>query len=591
MPPLSSNRFAYFLVAFTVAYATGSLLIRPEYALDTFGNLGQCIIQAIIVVTMALNIVRKRTRGNTFWLLMSVGCFLWFIAQTVWSYYEIYLRVEVPSAYLGDLLFFLHGVPIIAAAATKPHIDLPEADRQMRLGYLDFALLLVWWIFLYAYVVGPWQFVTKNELVFGFRFDFLYTVENLFVVVTFALLWTRTAHSWKKIYGHLLGAAGAYSFASLLINIAIDRKVYQSGSLYDVPLIAAMCWYAYAGFVATQSELQPEPEVEFAPSNNWDSRLAALALFSMPLFAVWSAIDSSVGPAIQRYRVILTLICMLLLIVLLSLKQDMLHRKMIGLLRESRESYDNLARLQDHLLQAEKLASVGRLVAGAAHEINNPLTAILGYSDLLADDAGVSAAQRQIADKIRAQARRTKTLVSSLLTFAKQSPMTRSPLDMNTVVNNALQLRELDHASKDIQTVRDLGANLPQISGDANHLLQMCFHILNNAVEAMQEAHGQGTLTVSTRHEGDQIVFRCADTGPGVANAMNIFDPFYTTKAVGKGTGLGLSACYGIVHDHGGKISCENRLTGGAIFTVSLPVAGTLPAEAAKSAAGNSVLL
>jgi two-component system NtrC family sensor kinase len=264
---------------------------------------------------------------------------------------------------------------------------------------------------------------------------------------------------------------------------------------------------------------------------------------------------------------------------------------MSGLLRESRESYDNLARLQDHLLQAEKLASVGRLVAGAAHEINNPLTAILGYSDLLADDAGVSAAQRQIADKIRAQARRTKTLVSSLLTFAKQSPMTRSPLDMNTVVNNALQLRELDHASKDIQTVRDLGANLPQISGDANHLLQMCFHILNNAVEAMQEAHGQGTLTVSTRHEGDQIVFRCADTGPGVANAMNIFDPFYTTKAVGKGTGLGLSACYGIVHDHGGKISCENRLTGGAIFTVSLPVAGTQPAEAAKSAAGNSVLL
>jgi two-component system NtrC family sensor kinase len=191
----------------------------------------------------------------------------------------------------------------------------------------------------------------------------------------------------------------------------------------------------------------------------------------------------------------------------------------------------------------------------------------------------------QIADKIRGQARRTKTLVSSLLTFAKQSPMQRTLLDMNAVVANALQLRELDAVNKEIETVRDLQPQLPEILGDPNHLLQMCFHILNNAVEAMQETQGKGTLTVSTRHEGDQVVFRCADTGPGIASPKNIFDPFYTTKALGKGTGLGLSACYGIVHDHGAQISCENQITGGALFTVSFPVAIQQPTSEASTAA------
>jgi signal transduction histidine kinase len=137
--------------------------------------------------------------------------------------------------------------------------------------------------------------------------------------------------------------------------------------------------------------LEQEPAVlSLQTQTYWHSRFAGLALFSMPIFALFAAIDSGVGPAIQRYRVLLTLVSMLVLILLLSLKQDMLQRKLIGLLRESRDSYEDLQRIQGSLVQAEKLASIGRLVAGAAHEINNPLTAILGYSDLLADDDSVA---------------------------------------------------------------------------------------------------------------------------------------------------------------------------------------------------------
>ncbi|MCU1284928.1 MAG: periplasmic sensor signal transduction histidine kinase [Acidobacteriales bacterium] len=582
---ISPKKFAISMAAFCCVYAAGPFLLQPGAALHNFGNIAQCLIQAAMVVTIGLNLTR-RNGGNAFWVLMVLGTFLWLTAQFTWTYYETYLGIEVPNAYIGAVLIFLHAVPMIAAAATQPHVDVPEADRGLRLGYLDLALLLFWWIFLYAYIAGPWQFIFPDKKNFSFSFILLYTLENIMVAGSFLILWFRTTGSWKRIYGQFLGASTLYALASWFISLALTRGVYETGAVYDVPLIASMGWFAFAGYAASQTKLEPEAEqATLRAQTNGHSRLSTLALLSMPIFALWAAIDSSVAPGVQRYRVLITLVSMLWLMLLIFLKQDMLQRRLVGLLSESRQSLDEFHRLQGNLLQAEKLASLGRLVAGAAHEINNPLTAILGYSDLLADDASVDNDLRQIADKIRTQARRTKALVSSLLTFAKQSPMKRSLIDMNMVVASALQLRELDKANKDIKTVRDLEVELPQILGDQNHLLQMCFHIMNNAVEAMQEAHGRGTMTVSTKHEGGEVVFRCADTGPGVANPNNIFDPFYTTKAIGKGSGLGLSACYGIVNEHGGDIKCENQASGGALFTVSFPVAVGQRAEKAHASA------
>jgi two-component system, NtrC family, sensor kinase len=229
-------------------------------------------------------------------------------------------------------------------------------------------------------------------------------------------------------------------------------------------------------------------------------------------------------------------------------------------------------------VQTEKLASIGRLVAGAAHEINNPLTAILGYSDLLAGEKDIAPEHRAMADKIRQQARRTKHLVQNFLTFAKQAPVRHQTHDLNRIVANALQLQELDLGNRNIEMVLHLGEDPIPVSGDENHLLQLCVHLFNNAADAMSDAHGKGTLTVTVlRHEG-KAEMQCQDTGPGVLEPARIFDPFYTTKAVGKGTGLGLSACYGIVRDHGGQIGCLNLPEGGALFVVSLPLVEGQPA-------------
>lgn len=573
----SSRRFACGLAILVAAYGFASLQLQHGVVLVALGNLGQCVLLAICVGTAALNVRRGYGQGNSFWLLTALGFFLWFCSQGIWTYYESYLRIEVPDAYGGDVLFFFHTVPLMAAALAQLHAVSSDTDSKARFGYLDLSLLLLWWIFLYAYIVGPWEFVQRDEVVFGPRFNILYALENLTLIACLGWMWLRATQNWKRICKHLFLASVLYCVSSLLINVAIDEKRYYTGSLYDLPLVVSMAWCAYAGFLAYRLNADPgRPVVSMAA--RWNSRFASLALFTMPLFIAWAAFGPGVGPAIQRYRIMLTVAAMLLLVLILCFKEELLHRRLVGLVLESRKSLENLQRLQEDLVQTEKLAAVGRLVSGAAHEINNPLTAILGYADLLAHDASITDEHRQTADKIRQQARRTKTLVASLLTFAQQSQLRLVPLDMNLVVANALQLRQLDLTTRNINIMRDLEPDLPEILGDQDRLLQVCFHIFNNAADAMVSSR-DGVMAVSTRRVGDTIVFRCADNGPGITDPKAVFDPFYTTKAPGQGTGLGLSACYGIVNEHGGQITCENGPAGGAVFTVTLPVAPTSAAE------------
>jgi two-component system, NtrC family, sensor kinase len=262
---------------------------------------------------------------------------------------------------------------------------------------------------------------------------------------------------------------------------------------------------------------------------------------------------------------------------LVFLRQHLADRDRSELLARAEQSVENLQRLQAQLVQTEKLVSLGQLAAGAAHEINNPLTAILGYSDLLADDVSLPEKARAISAKIRDQARRTKTLVGNLLSFARQVPAERTLLDLNTVVTNAVQLRALDLRNSGTKIELKLESVLPGVRGDGNQLMQVFFNIVNNAVDAM-ESHNGGTLTIKTMRDRANVAILFSDTGPGLKEPHRVFDPFYTTKPIGKGTGLGLSICFGIVQEHAGKILCYNSQTGGAVFRVELPaVLAALP--------------
>jgi len=255
--------------------------------------------------------------------------------------------------------------------------------------------------------------------------------------------------------------------------------------------------------------------------------------------------------------------------VMVFLKQHLLDRELLRLLRSSEDSYEDLQRLQAQLIQSEKLASLGQLVGGAAHELNNPLTAMLGYSDLLAATA-LTAEQRTLAEKIVSQVRRTKALVASLLSFAKQVPADKNLVDINAIARTAMKLSQPQLSFRTIHLNADLEDHLPRIAGDSNQLLQVCLHIINNAIHAMTE--GGGTLTLTTSRQDNSVCLNFSDTGPGTPDPERVFDPFYTTRPVGKGSGLGLSACYGIVREHNGNVTCQNLPEGGAKFEILLPI-------------------
>jgi two-component system NtrC family sensor kinase len=303
------------------------------------------------------------------------------------------------------------------------------------------------------------------------------------------------------------------------------------------------------------------------------------AVVSLPLLALYSLHADNMEPGVRDFRLVTTVVAALPLAGLIFVRSHFAEVDRARLLVQSEQALENLKRLQAQLVQTEKLVSLGQLAAGAAHEINNPLAAILGFSDLLADDQTLPEKARCTASKIREQARRTKTLVGNLLSFARQVPPERTLLDINTVVNNAVQLRALDLRPSTARIEQQLESVLPGVRGDGNQLMQVFFNLISNAVDAM-EAHQGGVLTIKTMRDRGNVVILFSDTGTGIKEPHRVFDPFYTTKPVGKGTGLGLSICFGIVQEHSGKILCYNRQEGGAVFRVELPaVLAGLPAR------------
>jgi two-component system NtrC family sensor kinase len=231
--------------------------------------------------------------------------------------------------------------------------------------------------------------------------------------------------------------------------------------------------------------------------------------------------------------------------------------------------------LRDKLVHAEKMAAVGQLVSGVAHEVNNPLTAILGFADLLMENPEMPETARKDLRVILQEAQRTKQIVQNLLSFARQMPPQRNAVQLNSILRRTIQLRSYDFNSHGVEVVEHLDEGLPDVLGDAHQLQQVFLNILNNAYDAVHEIGRPARIEIMSTKAGDSVEVSFSDNGNGIDYPDKIFDPFFTTKEVGKGTGLGLSICYGIVKEHRGEILCHNNIGGlGATFVVRLPASG-----------------
>jgi two-component system NtrC family sensor kinase len=245
----------------------------------------------------------------------------------------------------------------------------------------------------------------------------------------------------------------------------------------------------------------------------------------------------------------------------------------VRLYEETCRAYEDLRKTQEQLLQSEKMSAVGQLIAGVAHELNNPLTAILGYAQLL-ENEGLNERASDFVRKLFKQAQRTHRVVQNLLSFARQRKPQKQEVEVGRVLEETLALRDYDLKVNNITVERNIDAGLPAVTADPHQLEQVFLNIINNAVDAILESGSGGTMRVGVTQRDGYVCAEFSDSGPGIKDPKRIFDPFYTTKNVGKGTGLGLSICYGIIKEHGGDILARNRVEGGAEVEVRLPASG-----------------
>lgn len=569
MSPLRRHRWFVAAAGYTLAFAAVCLIGHKGAGLTLFADLGGLVVMVPGLTVCVANATSRPTEERSFWALMSLGFALWTTNQTAWTIWENVLHRPIPDPFVYDIILFFHAVPMIAAVAWRP--DFASKRGKAFLSVLNFLMLFGWWVFLYAFIVFPHQYVTPDVGMYNHYYDGLYAVENALLVGVLALAVFTSSGGWRRLYLHLLFPSVLYAINSQLLDRAAANSTYYSGSVYDIPLIATVAWIAAASLSSREWKLET---VKYNLHPGWKKlvgRLAMLAILSLPILGLWTVLEDTSSAASRAFRVFAVLGAMLLLGTFVFLRQYLQDQALMALLKESRRAYESQKDLQRQLVQKEKLASLGNLVAGAAHDINHPLNAVMTYSDELWAKANLTEEQDAMLRKIVNQARRTRDLITNLLSFAQQAPGEKTAVDLSVLLSRAIQMLESRRPGSKIQFRLTIEPEFPRVLANANQLFQAFIEIIENAMDALEESGG-GVLEITARRQDSEVVLQFSDNGPGLRDPERVFDPFYTTKPVGKGTGLGLSAVYGVIQDHAGQIICRNNPEGGAQFTIKLPV-------------------
>ena len=562
------------LVGLVLAQTAASLLMPRGAALTIASDLIQGTLLLVATVAYLPNTSRSRCptfQIRLFWILMTVGMLFWLTYQGMWNYFEVIKRQDVPDPFLGDIVLFLHLVPMIAALAVLPHLQENERDERIRM--LDFTLLFTWWVFIYVYAVIAWQTVKVDEVAYSTNFNLAYLTEKLLLLVSLAILAYNATGGWRNLYGQLLGASALYASSSYVATWAIGHKLYHTGSIYDIPWTTSIAWMGAVPLLAVRLNLADSKPAK-PVLGIWITRLSMVALFSLLWAAMRSQLDPQLPPPVKAFRINASLLTMVVMGIVVFWRQRLLRAELSMFLEGSRRSFDELKAVQQQLIQSEKLASLGQLVGGAAHEINNPLTAMLGYSDLLSAGKLPPEEQRQ-AGQIGEQVRRTTALVASLLTFARQAPARLAVVDINSVLQTAGRLLTPQLESDEISIRLELAHSLPAVLADSNQILHVCMH-LSGQVCAHLNRETHSALLIRTQGEGNVVWVDFTSSNPSDdSSSPSLSFPWvYHSEGGNKPTSLSLSACCRIVEEHGGRL-LQTATPGNPAFRMEMQVASS----------------
>jgi signal transduction histidine kinase len=405
-----------YLVLATLAFLAHlvvAAIAKPSFPLTIYGDTTPCVLLILGILTARENFRRAGGILPFFWKLFAVGLAVLVASQAYWFYYDWRRLNSISSPITGDTLFLLAHVFFISALALRPHSA--AAGRNLRIRLLDLILLSLWWFSLYGYFSLPWQVGRQDFSQYTPSYYLLALIQHLVIIIALAILCARNPAPWRGFYIQLLVAFAALAAGNLLLNVAIDANKYYAGGFYDTPFLFAL--YLFTPIAAFGPSLHPRPDGR--PNRElfqsvWTARVAMLGVLSLPILALVGLYESRVPPDVATMRLRVVFVAMTLLGGLVYWKFNLLALELRHLLQLTGDSIENLKSVQQQVTQSEKLVALGRLAAGAAHEISNPLTAIFGYSELLTDIPSLTPDDRTNAQLIQRQVHQAQAAVNSL---------------------------------------------------------------------------------------------------------------------------------------------------------------------------------
>lgn len=393
-----------------------AVFLPPSTLLTSLGDTLSCLLALVVMFSFRSNRLQSIGTVRLFWSLNETGFGILFLSQFVWFYYDVVLRRTAPNPVAGDGLFLLALVPPLAALALRPHAE--SASGNLRFLRLDFLLLVFWWVCLYLYFALPWQLVIKNYSNYSPAYYVLALAEHCAVLLAVGVLYLKSDAAWKRYYRQFFMAMSAFTAGSLLHNIFIDRGLYYTGSFYDVPWGFSLALLTVAAALGGKLEAEPTKS-DVAPKNRglWSARLAMIGVISLPLLAIGTVFDHHAPQLIVVFRLRLIFGAVLFLGTLTFLKLSSMDRELLRLIGLTESSLESLQLVQKQILESQRMAALGRLAAGATHEISNPLTAILGYAELLRDNPTLTQEDHHSVKNIQEQVHLAQAAITGMRRF------------------------------------------------------------------------------------------------------------------------------------------------------------------------------
>lgn len=311
-----------------IAVLSAACLLLPRGLLQTaFSDVITGLLMLITFIVFSVQASLTTGRLRWFWILQAAGWAMWFSDQLVWIRYDLILQRPMPPMHPADALLFLAGAPMMAGFLLRPHRE--PSERSARLGILDFALLLLWWLYLYISLVMCWQYVFPDQAGYNRNFDRLSAVENLLVALLLSIYWVRTVTKWKRLYAAFWVAFIFNDIAFYALNRALERGAYYTGSWYDIPYCTSFALFTAVSVFA--DDLNPLPASQQDSYNGWMTNLSMTAVLSLPILALFALVDWHLPDKVSHFRVLLGLITMFIMALLLFLQ----HRRLNGELQRT----------------------------------------------------------------------------------------------------------------------------------------------------------------------------------------------------------------------------------------------------------------